>query len=282
MGSIFIQFPGGRRKALTLSYDDGVEQDIRLIDIMKKNGLKGTFNLNSGLYAEEGTVYPPGTVHRRLTEKEASEVYGSSGMEVAVHGLTHPFLEQLPSNLCVAEVIKDRENLERQFHTLVRGMAYPFGTTSDGVADILKQSGIVYARTTVSTGDFRLPSDWLHLTATCHHRDERLMSLAEKFVGEMPKYGSWLFYLWGHSFEFEADDNWDVIEQFAAYTGGRDEIWYATNIELHDYMAAFGQLIFSVDGNTVSNPTATDVYFEKDGIPCCVRAGERIVMDPPY
>ena len=42
---IFMRFPGGKKKALTLSYDDGVEQDIRLIDIMKKNGLKGTFNL---------------------------------------------------------------------------------------------------------------------------------------------------------------------------------------------------------------------------------------------
>lgn len=279
MGSIFIQFPKGRRKALTLSYDDGVEQDIRLIDIMKKNGLKGTFNLNSGLYPEEGTVYPPGTVHRRLTEKRASEVYGGSGMEVAVHGLTHPFLEQLPSNLCMAEVMKDRENLERQFHTIVRGMAYPFGTTSDTVADILKQSGIVYARTTVSTGDFRLPADWLHLSATCHHRDGRLMELAEKFVGEMPKYGSWLFYLWGHSFEFEADDNWDVIERFAACVGNREEIWYVTNLELYEYMEAFGRLIFSADGKMVSNPSARDVWFEKDGVAYCVKAGERKVLE---
>ncbi len=125
MGSIFIQFPKGKKKALTLSYDDGVEQDIRLIEIMKQHGLKGTFNLNSGLYAEEGTVYPPGTVHRRMTEKAVTEVYGGSGMEVAVHGLTHPFLEQLPVNLCTAEVMKDRENLERQFHTIVRGMLIP-------------------------------------------------------------------------------------------------------------------------------------------------------------
>ena len=81
MGSMFLRYPGGKKKALTLSYDDGVEQDIRLIELMKKNGLKGTFNLNSGLYAEEGTVYPPGTVHRRMTEKMATEVYGSSGMD---------------------------------------------------------------------------------------------------------------------------------------------------------------------------------------------------------
>ena len=40
-------FPGKKRKVLTLSYDDGVEQDIRLVEIMKKHGLKGTFNINT-------------------------------------------------------------------------------------------------------------------------------------------------------------------------------------------------------------------------------------------
>ena len=278
MGSMFMRYPGGKRKALTLSYDDGVEQDIYLIELMKKNGLKGTFNLNSGLYAEEGTVYPPGTVHRRMTEKMATEVYGSSGMEVAVHGLTHPFLEQLPVNLCTAEVIKDRENLEKQFQTIVRGMAYPFGTTSDMVVNTLMQSGIAYARTTVSTGDFRLPSDWLRLTATCHHKDGRLKELAKKFVEDTPKYGSWLFYLWGHSYEFEADENWNVIEEFAAYTGNRDEIWYATNLELYDYVTAYDRLLFSVDGLTVYNPTSTDVYFDKDDNSYCLKAGERKLL----
>lgn len=87
-----MRFPGGKKKALTLSYDDGVEQDIRLIDIMKKNGLKGTFNLNSGCYAPEGTVYPVGTIHRRMTKNQVTKLYSESGMEVAVHGLMHPHL----------------------------------------------------------------------------------------------------------------------------------------------------------------------------------------------
>ena len=96
MSGIFMRFPGGRKKALTLSYDDGVEQDRRLMQIMDAHGLKGTFNLNSGEYAAEGTVYPKGQIHRRMSEKEVTELYAGSGHEVAVHGLTHPFLEQLP------------------------------------------------------------------------------------------------------------------------------------------------------------------------------------------
>ena len=31
-----MRFPGGKAKALTFSYDDGIEQDIRLIEIFKK------------------------------------------------------------------------------------------------------------------------------------------------------------------------------------------------------------------------------------------------------
>ena len=74
MSSIFMRFPGGKTRALTLSYDDGVEQDIRLIEIMKKNGLKGTFNVNSGLYAPEGTIYKNGTIQRKMTKKLANTI----------------------------------------------------------------------------------------------------------------------------------------------------------------------------------------------------------------
>ncbi|HOJ11344.1 MAG TPA: polysaccharide deacetylase family protein, partial [Clostridiales bacterium] len=141
MAEIFLRFPEGRAKSLTLSYDDGVEQDIQLIEIMNRHGLKGTFNLNSGLYAAEGTVYPKGQIHRRMTEKQTTETFINSGQEVAVHSLTHSFLEQLPIDMAVNEIIKDRENLEKQFGTIVRGMAYPYGTLSDSVVEALKFCG---------------------------------------------------------------------------------------------------------------------------------------------
>ena len=88
MATIFMRFPNGKAKALTLSYDDGVEQDIRLIEIMKENGLKGTFNINTGCYASEGKVYPEGQIHRRMSRSQSIAAYKNSGMEVAVHTLT--------------------------------------------------------------------------------------------------------------------------------------------------------------------------------------------------
>lgn len=278
MSNIFMRFPGGKRKALTLSYDDGVEQDIRLIDIMKKHGLKGTFNINSGLYAPEGKVYPEGTIHRRMSKSMALDLYRNSGMEVAVHGLTHPFLEQLPENLCTYEVLQDRINLEEDYGTIVRGMAYPFGTYSDSVVDTLRQCGIVYSRTVESTEKFTIPTDWLRLPATCHHKNPRLMELARQFAEVTGKTnrGPALFYLWGHSYEFEADDNWHVIEEFAEYIGGREDIWYATNIEIYDYIDAYNRLIFSMDFTKVYNPTATELFFETKRGVYCVKPGETL------
>ncbi|RII36602.1 polysaccharide deacetylase [Clostridium chromiireducens] len=262
MASIFLRFPEGRAKALTLSYDDGVEQDVRLIEIMNKYGLKGTFNLNSGVYAEDGTVYPEGQIHRRMTEKQVTEIYKSSGQEVAVHSLTHPFLEQLPSNLVVKEIMEDRENLEKQFNTIVRGMAYPYGTFDDKVIAALEACGIVYARTVISTNDFRIPRDWMRLTATCHHRSPEFENLTKKFVEDEVTHAPYLFYLWGHSYEFEADDNWSIIEDFGKYVGGREDIWYATNIEIYEYIDAYNRLIFSADGKKVKNPSSMKIWFE--------------------
>ncbi|HBA49836.1 MAG TPA: polysaccharide deacetylase [Lachnospiraceae bacterium] len=275
MSGMFMRFPAGKAKALTLSYDDGTEQDIRLIQIMNQNGLKGTFNLNSGRFAPEGTVYPPEEFHRKMTVRQVKEVYTDSGHEVAVHGLTHPFLEKLPENMAMWELLKDRENLENTFQTIVRGMAYPFGTYNDTVVECLKKAGLVYGRTTVSSHSFDIPEDWLRLQATCHHDDPELMPLVKKFLGETPQREPWMFYLWGHSFEFEVRDNWKVIEEFAALAGGHEDVWYATNIQIYDYVQAYRSLEFSVDGRQVYNPTATELFFEKDGERYGILPGEK-------
>lgn len=273
MSNIFMRFPGGKARALTLSYDDGVEQDIRLIGIMKQYGLKGTFNLNSGLYAPEGTVYPEGHIHRRMTKEQAIALYKESGMEVAVHALTHPFLEQLSVNECTWEVIADRMNLEQEYDVIVRGMAYPFGTYSDQVVNVLENCGIAYSRTVEATHRFDVPKDWMRLPSTCHHNDPKLMELAHTLVETEWNRTPALFYLWGHSYEFEADNNWNVIEEFAAYIGGREDIWYATNIEVYDYVKAYERLMFSTDGKKVYNPTNMEVFFAKDEQIICAKPG---------
>lgn len=279
MSQVFMRFPGGREKALTFSYDDGVEQDVKLIGIFEKYGMRATFNLNSGEYAPEGTKYPEGQVHRRMTEAQVSEVYKKDFVEVAVHGSTHPWLEQMPVNMVTKDLFDDRSKLEAQFRKLVRGMAYPFGTYSDTVVDCMRACGIVYSRTVNSTHDFLMPTDWMRLPATCHHADPELMNLAKRFVEGSGWGRPLMFYLWGHSYEFEGANNWNVIEEFCDYMANRDEIWYATNIEIYNYQDAFKRLLFSMDGKIVENPTAYELWFFENGKVYSVKPGETLKIN---
>lgn len=277
MTRTFLRFPNGLSKALTLSYDDGVEQDIRLIEILNKHGLKATFNINSGCFSPDGKVFPAGTIHRRMTEKQVKELYSDSGHEVAIHGYTHPWLETLPPAVVAKEILDDRQKLESIFEKPIRGMAYPFGTYNDTVVDILGNCGIVYSRTVVSTNKFDIPTDWLRMPATCHHSAPELMELAEKFVTKEFTDHSKLFYLWGHSYEFEANDNWSVIEKFAEYMGNRDDVWYATNIEVYDYVQAFDRLVWSTDMSMIYNPSAISVWVQVSRTDCIeIKAGETV------
>ena len=274
----FYRFPGGLRKALTLSYDDGVEQDVRLIDILDKHGIRCTFNLNSGCWAPEGTVYPEGQIHRRMSKSQVEKVYANPNHEVAAHCLNHASLTEVSPAEIAYEVLADRENLEAMFGGLIRGLAYPFGTYSDTVVDALKATGAAYARTVVSTNNFAIPTDWLRLHPTCHHNAENLMQLCDRFLQDSVPFGSQLFYLWGHSYEFEADNNWHVIEEFCQKMGGRDDIWYATNIQIVDYINACRSIRTSANGKTMHNPTCIDVWADIDNKLVKIPAGQTITL----
>ncbi len=277
MATVFMRYPGGRDRALTLSYDDGVQTDRRLIEIMNRGGLKGTFNINTGSFAAEGTVYPAGTVHRRMSQSEAYACYADSGMEVAVHGAHHPYWNLSPTAMTVKDIADDRVALEKMFGQVIRGAAYPFGTYNDNTVDILRLCGIAYCRTTVSTERFEFPTDWLRLPATCHHNNKRLMELAKQFV-EANARGPLLFYLWGHSYEFDGNNNWEVIEEFVDFIGNRNSIWYATNIEIYDYADAYSRLQFSMAGDRVYNPSFTEVWFNYQGKIYSVKPGETVLI----
>jgi len=274
---MYMKLKEGKSKVITFSYDDGVVQDIRLIEIFNKYGLKGTFNINTGLYLPESEERE--RFYGRMKLSESQKLYSDSGHEVAVHALSHPFLEQLKDDEILEEILSDRKNIETQYKTIARGMAYPYGTYNDRVIELLHSSGICYSRTTKNTNKFSLPEKWLELHPTCHHRNPDLMSLAERFVNESPGCDNWMFYVWGHSYEFDDNNNWEVIEKLAEYISFKDDVWYATNIEIYDYIKAYENLITSVDKRTVYNPAVIDVWFMQDGKMYCVHGGETISLD---
>ena len=277
MSYCFLCFPNFKRKALTVSYDDGVTADERLVEIFNKYQIKGTFNLNSGLFSQAELG--------RIDLERALSLYLPNGHEVAAHGFKHLRLTDLGAAAAADEILTDVKNLETVFGVPIIGMAYAWGDYDGSAVEILKCSGIKYARTTHPTESFLLPKDWLRLEPTCHHTNPKLMELARRFVEEpAPSYpwgAPWLFYLWGHSYEFDDNKNWGLLEEFCRYVSERNDVWYATNGEIYRYVQAYDRLEFSACGNFVYNPSAQDVYIEYFGRKYCVRAGGMQVLDQP-
>jgi len=253
-------FPEGKMKALTFSYDDGREYDRRLVSILNENGLKGTFHLNSGKFDCEGYV----------TAAEVPGLY--AGHEVSCHGVEHKFPTALDAHRWNIEIGDDRRALEKISGQLVRGMSYAFGDYSDSVIDVAKANGLKYARTTKATKNFWLPADFMQWHPTCHHND--MLSLAERFLTMAGYFELPVFYVWGHSYEFGIPDEWEDIEKFAKLMAGKDDVWYATNLEICDYVSAVRAQEYSADGKIIRNPTAQTVWFEADGGLVSVEPGE--------
>lgn len=262
-----ILFPGGKPKAFTMSYDDGTIHDRRLVAMMNKHNIKGTFNLNSGFLGVENIMSGPrGTLDiSRIDAEEVATLY--EGHEVAGHSLYHASPINVGSSAYVYETVVDKVNLEKLVDGVVRGYAYPFGLYDEDVKKMLTYSGYHYARVVDTTGAFGLPTDYMEWKGTCHHNDGKLMELAENFCKDdfftMHKK---LFYVWGHSYEFEGDKNWDMMETFLAYMEEHGEnIWFATNIEIYDYCTAYKKLEYTADASKVYNPSALTVWFKREG-----------------
>lgn len=276
MAQRYMWFKDGKQRALTLSYDDGVYQDKRLIEILDKYGLKGTFNLNTGRI-EEATLNQA-SLPRTMPEGEIKKLFKNSPHEVAVHGYKHYFWNEIPTSQVAEEVLKDRWYLEEMFGKRVVGGAYPFGDISvtDDVVETLKNCGIKYCRATDPTFSFGIPKDWLRLHPTCHHKHPELMKLLDEFLNKGYFKRAKLFYLWGHSYEFDDDNNWEVIENFAKAVSGNESVWFATNLEIYEYVEAYKRLEYFADGNTVYNPTLIDVWMFNEGTVYKIPAGETV------
>lgn len=253
-------FPDWKDKALTFSYDDAQIYDRRLVSIFNQYDMKATFHLNSGTLDQDGFI----------TSSEVKELYANH--EVACHAVTHPFFNQLSGTQTAAEIYEDRLALEKYCGKIVRGFSYPFGEYNERLIETAANLGIVYSRTVEDTMNFFLPSDFMRWHPTCHH-DKVTDEFMEDFLNP-PEYRNLsLLYVWGHSFEFERNDNWGHITHICDRLHGRSDVWYAVNIEIYEYITAMRSLVVSVDGGIVYNPTATALYLLIGEKKICLPAG---------
>ncbi len=223
----------GKLKAVTFSFDDGVTQDKRLIEILNKYGLKATFNLNSAILGTNGELNRNDHIvrHDKNHANEVAEIY--KGHEVAVHTLAHPNLTELSDDGVIWQVEEDRKLLESLVGYRVRSMAYPCGgvNNDERVASVIRNNTkIEFARTITSSDNFDIPDNLLRYNPTVYYIEkEKLFSLGEKFLNlktDKPQ----VLYVWGHSYEMDAEYiSWQEFEEFCKMISGKEDIFYGTN-----------------------------------------------------
>ena len=259
-------YPGGLKRILTFSFDDGAENDARLISLFNKYNLTATFHLNGISY-----------LGKSAEEKEKiKNVYRNH--EIACHTLSHGWPSRLPAASLVTETMRDREILEEIAGYPVTGMSYPSGSYNGEVISVMHACGIEYSRTVKSTNDFCLPDNFLEWHPSCHFKSA--MPLAERFLRDIDtQWTNPLFYIWGHSHEIRSEEEWEQTERLLALLSENDKIWYATNIDIYNYISAQRMIKISADERVFYNPTATDVWVEKDKKDIIkIPAGQKIII----
>ncbi|MBQ1229587.1 MAG: polysaccharide deacetylase family protein [Clostridia bacterium] len=226
----------GKKKAITFSYDDGVTQDIRLVELLNKYGLKGTFNLNAELLSKRGILVRRDgrrISHYKIHPEDVAYVY--EGHEIAAHTLTHPNLTQCEDGEVIRQVEEDRLRLSELAGYEVLGMAYPCGGVNhdDRVVDLIKtHTGIRYSRTIIANESFDPQEDLFRFQPTVHSSGfDKMMELAREFL-EMKTETPKIFYIWGHSYEMDYAVDWARLEEFFQLISHRDDIFYGTNREI--------------------------------------------------
>lgn len=283
----FLRFPEGKTKAVTFSYDDSRRPDIRLSEVMTNYGIKGTFNINSTWIGRKNE-------DDHLTPEEIRQYILDRGHEVAVHGARHAAMGNLRAVDGIREVLECRQDLEKIFGRIIRGMAYADsgitrmtnGASYENIKEYLKNLDIAYARTLGQDNNgFELPCDWHAWMPTAHHKNPKALEYADEFIqmdvnamyraARRPR----LYYLWGHSYEFDQDHNWELLDTLCQKLARHKNIWYATNMEIYNYVTAYESLVFSADNKIAYNPTLFTVWFDTDGVLCQISPGETKFME---
>ncbi len=219
-----------KNKIITFGFDDCEIHDRRLCDLFRKYGMKATFFLISDQlgFRCDFHRYGEDTVVERVSAGELRTTY--AGMEVASHTRRH----RCPADQLDSEVVQSCRELEALWGAPVTGLAYPGGHYTREHVEKLGKLGISYARTAEVTHGFALPGEWMAWNPTCKYDDDRLEELAEEFLayrGEAPA----LFYIYGHSYELTQKTPascWERFEKLLQRLAGREDVWYATNLEI--------------------------------------------------
>ena len=253
-------YPQGKSKAFNVTYDDGVLQDVRFVELLNKYNLKGTFNLNSYLMENEFEwIHEKGYVIKRLSKECALALY--NGHEIASHTLTHPYMQDKTEEEILYEMKMDKKKLAKLFGSEVKGFALPFDYYSDLLEACAKRSGFAYARISEESMSFKPNADYHRWRATVFHLNPELDNLVEKFL--VTKEELALFQIVGHSYDLDTENMWDKMENIFDKIASNEDILPMTTIEIVEYLKAMSKV--EITESEIINNSQKRLWFSLEG-----------------
>lgn len=216
----------------TSSWDDGHPLDLRLAELLQRHAFPGTFYLPMRNASGLPVLSAPDM--RRLAEMA----------EVGSHTRDHCYLPTVDDAQARAQIDEGKAELEQALGQRVTGFCYPGGQFTAAHRRMVAAAGFRYARTTVNfcrdagSDPFLVPTtlqlyphtrsvylrNWVRrgrwrerggLARTALSNVELLPRLRAALARVVRTGG--VFHLWGHSWEFDANSGWRVLDEFLRY-----------------------------------------------------------------
>lgn len=239
------------QRIVTTSWDDGDRVDLKLAELLRSRGIRGTF-------------YVPITPCReRSLDRAEMRALSSEDFEIGAHGFSHKLLGGLPAEQLAMEIGPCKAILEDLLGTEVRTFCYPCGRYDSNVVRALKEAGYYGART-VRMLATRLDFNPFEMPTTVqifpHSRSSYLRNVARarKLEGlqvclvQRARLGNWLelgkrlfdsvlqnggiWHLYGHSWEIDALGLWDGLRAILDYVCRREGVTYLPNGEVLSFL----------------------------------------------
>ena len=257
-----------KKKAVTLSFDDGTFYDVLFVEFLNKYGLKCTFNLNSALFGAIANLNFRNKIifHNRISEEQTSILY--KGHEIASHSLHHPLLTNASKELLDKEILEDAVNLSRISGEKVVGFAIP-GGPHDAFLDNYLKDKFLYARTVDNTYSYDLPETFVPLNPSIFILDEKFEKFCSDYTGYKSENMS-LLYIWGHSYEFAIEGVAETFKKVCMTLLSDKDIYFGTNKDVITYIRDSRLLKF--DGKQFINPSDSEIYLDYKGKRMIIRA----------
>lgn len=266
-------YPSGKPKAFNVTFDDGVLQDVRFVNLLNKYNLKGTFNLNSGLMESEFEwTHKNGSVIKRLAKDKAITLY--QGHEIASHTLTHPYMDNLSESEILYELKADKDKLEKIFDREIKGFAVPFHYYSELIENCVKQCGFTYARISEESHSFTPQNDRYKWKATLFHPHNPLDDITRRFIEVDEELA--VLQIGGHSYDLDVENMWDIFESAFIKISAQNNILPMTTIEIVEYLQAMDKA--EITEKYIKNNSDISLWFSLDGLICEVKPKETMTL----